>query len=277
MKLKIFVPFIVLFSVNTSSAQNLKSQFDLANNLFKENHFFDAITEYKRLIFFDSAKYYLADAYYKIGECYKAGTKFDDAIKYFSLAEINSIDVQKIFDCKIQIIRNNILRRTTDRALQLCEKTFNDERFNIKRDTVNYWRGWAYIFADDFESAALHFAKINHNHELKILCEQTDNAKLSVTFAKVISYILPGSGSIYSGNFFSGLLSLTWNVFAGYLTINSFLQNRIFDGFVSGELLWLRFYRGSIQNAEKFTIEKNLDISNKALRYLQNEYKGIKP
>ena len=152
-----------------------------------------------------------------------------------------------------------------------------DERFKKRAEEINYWRGWTYIFVDDWFSAARTFAKIDYNGELRKLCDQTAKDKVSVTFAKVISYILPGAGAIYSGKILSGIMSLAWNVAAGYWTINAFASDRVFDGLVVGELVWLRFYRGSIQNAEDFAVRKNIDISNKTLRYLQNEYKGLKP
>jgi hypothetical protein len=88
---------------------------------------------------------------------------------------------------------------------------------------------------------------------------------------------LPGSGQIYAGNYFSGFLSLAWNVAAGYFTINSFLANRAFDGIVIGELVWLRFYKGNVENAEKYAVQKNLEVSNKTLKFLQEEYRGLKP
>jgi hypothetical protein len=46
---------------------------------------------------------------------------------------------------------------------------------------------------------------------------------------------------------------------------------------MTGNFLWLRFYSGNLQNAEKFVHKRNLEISNSALRFLQNEYKGAKP
>jgi tetratricopeptide (TPR) repeat protein len=262
----------------TSQAQDkLISQKRYADRLFTNQQYFDAITEYKRLIFFDStySLHYQAD--FKIGECYKAGAKFDEAIKYFSKADQISQSDSASFDCKTQIIRTNILRKTTDRALQLLDELEKDDRFKRRIDEINYWRGWAYMFADDWYSAARIISKINYGHELRKLADQTDKDKVSVTFAKVISYILPGAGSIYSGQILSGLMSLAWNVAAGYWTINAFNSDRIFDGIAVGELVWLRFYRGSIQNAEEFAIQKNIDIANKSLRYLQNEYMGLKP
>ena len=269
--------FLITFVFSLKAQDHLSIQLDFANNLFNSKQYYDAITEYKRLQFFDSTKTFNYEINYKIGECYKVGAKYDDAVKYFSFAELNARTDDELFDSKTQIIRTNILRRTSDRALQLCDELEKDQRFSGKRDQMNYWRGWAFIFADKWDEAAKSFAKINSNHELKKLAEQTEKAKVSVTFAKVISYILPGAGAIYTGKFLSGLMSLGWNLLSGYWTVNSFVENRVFDGVVVAELVWLRFYRGAIQNAEELALEKNLEVSNKSLRYLQNEYKGIKP
>lgn len=260
------------------NAQNLLSiQNDYADNLFKTKQYFDSITEYKRLLFFDTNNEYAYNANLKIGKAYKAGAKLDEAIKYFVIAELNATAPKQKLDAKIEIIKTNILRRTTDRALQLLDELENDKSVTIEKDSLNYWRGWAYIFSDDWKKAGVYFSKINSYNELKLLCNKVENEKVSVTFAKVISYILPGAGQIYAGHLTSGLLSIGYNVLFGYLTINSFASDRIFDGAAVGLLLWLRFYRGNIQNAESFAIEKNIETSNTALRYLQNNYQGSKP
>ena len=33
----------------------------------------------------------------------------------------------------------------------------NDSGFNKNLEEVNYWRGWAYIFSDEWEKAAANF------------------------------------------------------------------------------------------------------------------------
>jgi len=273
---KISIMILIWFGVSFAQT-SLQNQFEHANLLFRNNNYFDAITEYKRLLFFPSDNNHAFDANYKIGLCYKAGAKFDDAIKYFSIAERNAETTEKIFLTKVESIRCNILRKTSERALQLCKELELEPRFSPKRNEIYFWRGWAYMFADDWESASDAFSEIDANNELKKLCDGVEEEKVSVTFAKVISYILPGAGQVYSGEILTGLMSFCWNLLAGYLTVNSFIAERAFDGVVTAELLWLRFYRGNVQNAEKFAEQKNSEVANRALRYLQNEYKGIKP
>ena len=269
---------IITFAVRVILPQaRLEDQLNKAKILFSQGEYFNSITELKRLVFFDNNRRYSYTANELIGECYKNGAKFSDALNYFTRAEIKAVTQEDIYKCRINIIRINILRRTTGRALSLLDTLEKDFRFSKKQKEINYWRGWAYIFADEWNKASNQFAKISSEHELMKLCDSIDNQKYSVIKAKLLSYFIPGAGQFYTGNYFSGILSLGWNLLWGYTTISAFQANRIFDGIMVGDLLWLRFYNGNNQNAEKFAIEKNLEISNGALLYLQRIYKGEKP
>lgn len=274
---KYFVLFGIFYLQTIYSQNSVETQLAWADKFFASNQYFDAITEYKRALFFDKQNEPTTRVNFKIAQCYKAGAHFDEAIKYFSFAEKDAANDSTTFSAKLEIIRCNILRKTTERALQLCDELEKDDRFASNKNEINYWRGWAFMFADDWESASKIFSENSADKELKLLCNQVIDAKVSVTFATVISYILPGAGQIYSGKILSGLMSLAWNLAAGYFTVNAFVANRAFDGIVIGELIWLRFYRGNIENAKNFAVEKNLEFSNKALKFLQNEYRGLKP
>jgi tetratricopeptide (TPR) repeat protein len=272
------VLILLLLPIFIVKPQNeIEDQFNRAEKLFSESKYFEAITEYKRYLFFDAAKTRNYEIFERIAECYKAGAHFEEAIKYYRLAEKETVDDEKLFLTKINLVRVNILRKTASQAFAILSEIESNEKYRFRKNEINYWRGWVYIFEDDWKNAALNFDKINPYHELKLISERTNRSKVSVTFAKVISYILPGLGLIYTGNFLQGLLSLSWNAASGYLTINSFAEKRVFDGIVTGELLFLRFYRGSVQAAEEEAVQKNINISNKTLTYLQKEYKGLKP
>ena len=272
-----FVLIFILTGLIKSLAQDsFKQQFDLAKKLYDEENYFDAVTEFKRLLFFDKSGDYDYEANMLIGNSYKQGAKFSDAIQHFSEAEMNARRNGEVFESKIEIIKINILRRTTDRALKLLENLEADKRFNSNHNEINYWRGWTYIFADDWQKASSSFALIDSTHFLKTLCDSVSNDLYNVTTAKALS-IIPGLGQFYTGEYVSGLISIGWNVLWGYLTVNAFSEDRVFDGVMVGTLLWYRFYNGNLQNAEKFAIRKNLEKTNAALTYLQNDYNGSKP
>ena len=274
---KYLIATILLISCASFAQNSFDAQFNIAKTLYSDENYFDTVTELKRLLFFDNNSKYNYKANLLIGKSYKQGAKFSDAIRYLTLAEINAENIDELYETRIEIIRINILRRTNRRAFKLLDSLEADERFTDWSDKIKYWRGWAYMFADDWVQAAQTFAEIDTNHILKRLAEEVDDDLYSVSFAKTISYIIPGAGQIYTGEYISGLLSLGWNVLWGYLTIKAFIAERIFDGIVIANFLWLRFYRGNLQNAENFAKEKNMVISNKALNYLQFGYDGLKP
>jgi hypothetical protein len=275
-KFRIIFVFVLIGIARIIAQDAFQEQFNAAKKLYDEENYFDAVTEFKRLLFFDKTGNYNFDANKLIGLSYKEGAKFSDAITYLSMSEMYATTEQQIFETKIEIIKINILRRTTARAIALLDDLKKDNRFKDKAVEINYWTGWAYIFSDEWKKASEFFALIDSNQILKTFCDSVGNDLYSVNLAKALS-IVPGMGQFYTGEYVSGLISIGWNVLWGYLTINAFLGDRVFDGFVIGTLLWWRFYYGNLQNAEKFATQKNIVKTNSALRYLQTKYNRSKP
>lgn len=273
-----YTALVLIVCTSTAKSQGvLEVQFNRAMIMYESGEYFDAVTEFKRLLFFDKKKKYAYSVNMLIGNCYKEGARFSDAIIYYTYAEMASKTDSGIFLARINIARANILRRTTKRAFTILKNLSSDPRFSKRSNEINYWRGWAFIFSDEWENAAEAFSKTDSNSALVNLCLKVHKEKFSPLFAEILSHLLPGSGQFYTGHFFSGVLSLGWNVLWGYVTINAFSANRIFDGFMVGNLLWFRFYRGNYENAEKFAEAKNLSITNRALHFLQYGFKGLKP
>lgn len=275
--IKKIIYLIILLSPAILPQDVIIRQFNYAQILYNEGKYFDAVTECKRLIFFDTNNQLDYKAYMLMGESYKMGDKFSESIICFTNATLNAKSENEIFNAKIEIVKANILRRTTDRALQILDKLQKAQRNSINISKINYWRGWTFIFSGDWEKASKAFSAIDSCKKLQELCSQVDKNMYSEVFSNLISHFIPGAGQIYTGNYLSGFLSLGWNILWGYVTINSFAAERIFDGLVQLNLLWLRFYNGNIQNAKKFAAEKNRKIENNALNYLQFQYSGLKP
>ena len=266
----------MIIGTNLLFAQNtFDIQFNYANKLFEDENYFEAVTEFKRLLFFDETQTYEFDANFLIGLSYKHGGMFSEALQYLSLAKLKSRSDEEFYTSSIEIIKINILRRTTFKAFSMLDSLAIDRRFKDKLIEINYWKGWTYIFSDDWVKASGTFTKINQN-QMAVLCDSINNNLYNPQLAKYLS-IIPGAGQFYTGEYVSGLLSIGWNVLWGYLTIDAFIDDRVLDGVLIGSLLWWRFYSGNIQNAEKFAVEKNLHITNSALLYLQNNYSGDKP
>ncbi len=281
MKQTIKILTVIIFAYAGTSeifAQNeLEMQKIYADSLFEAGNYFDAITEYKRLLFFDGRKMYGFYGNFMIGLAYKYGGFYENSIKHFKLAESFSPMPSEKYRILEQIARVNILRGTTEVALEILNNLERELTDLQLKNRIRYWKGWAFMFSDDWENALKEFNKINSGKELAKICNDVINRKYSVTFARLISYILPGAGQFYTGHYISGLMSLGMNVLWGYFTVQAFIADRVFDGIVIGNLLWFRFYRGNYQNAEKFARQKNIKIANEALKKIQIEYKGEKP
>ena len=274
---KKIILLLVLFMINGFAQNSLHEQFDLAKSLFNKEKYFDAITELKRLNYFDKENLYSYEANMMIGLSYKSGAKLDEAIKYFTLSEIDAQNSENFYSAKILNARTNILRRTTQQADRILNSLLSDSTYFQKATEIKYWLGWNYMFADQWQKAYETFLENNLDTALANICQSVVNDSYNENFAKYSSYLIPGFGQFYTGEYISGLLSLGWNILFGYLTINSFIEERVFDGIMIANFLWMRFYSGNTQNAEKFAKEKNIGIINNALDRIQYDFKGKKP
>jgi TM2 domain-containing membrane protein YozV len=256
------------------SGDALELQKRYADSLFNAENYYQAITEYKRLAFFDYAKKYAYDINYKIALAYKEGGFYDNAKSYFKRAVECAENIEQKEKAQIEAVKNFILARKTDDALNYLDEL---ESAGEDESEINYWRGWAHLFAGRLNLSARYFYLADKNQTLARQVDTYADSLYSVSNVKLLSYIIPGAGQIYVGEYFSGLMSFAWNALWIYVTANAFADGRIIEGFLVGDLLWLRFYRGNIQNAERFANEKNVKLLNRLLGNLQRNYRGEKP
>ncbi|RMD49155.1 MAG: hypothetical protein D6830_05465 [Ignavibacteria bacterium] len=268
---------ILILSLSTSSAQEgLDKLMNIADSVYASGNYFDAITEYKRVQFFDTSGKYSFKTNLQIANCYKKGMKLSHAKKYFAEALQFANGKDEIFKVEIELVKSKILERNFNSAKEQIRR-MEKKYFSVeKKNELKYWMGWNFMFAGEWKAAADIFNEIGEE-QLAQICKETNEKEYDVQTAKLLSYFIPGAGQFYTGEYLSGLMSLAWNAVWGYVTINAFTAERIFDGIVVGNLLWFRFYRGNFQNAEKFAVEKNIEIYNNAYKYLNEKYKGKKP
>ena len=82
----LFVLIFILIGLTKAFPQDsFQQQFDFAKKLYGEEKYFDAVTEFKRLLFFDETGNFSYEANQFIGLSYKEGAKFSDAIQHFSV------------------------------------------------------------------------------------------------------------------------------------------------------------------------------------------------
>lgn len=277
MQIKILISFVLFISAFIKPQSDLQRQFEYAEKLQTEENYFDAVTEYNRLVLFDTLELFTYKAYSSIAMCYYQGAKYSEAIDYLSKALTITTDKKEKFSTSIEVVKCNLLRRTPASALRILDELAGSGQYTGNIAEINYWRGWYFIFMDEWASASNAFGISDSNSSLKKFCLDVENKKYHVSFVKLISAIVPGSGQIYTGEYLNGILSLGWNVLFTYLIIDAIRSKRELDAILIGNLLWLRFYNGNLQTAERFANDQNRIITNEALRYLQKDFQGEKP
>ena len=147
--IKIIAIYIIclIWIIPVSAQFNLDDQFNYAKNLYEQEKYYEAVTELKRLVYFDESGIYNYEANTLIADSYKQGAKFSDAIRHLTLAEINAETDEQFFYTQVEKARLNILRRTSGNAIEIIDKLKTDKRFSSNIDELNYWKGWAYIFS----------------------------------------------------------------------------------------------------------------------------------
>lgn len=289
MKLIFALSFILISYFNSAAQVSLDTalvtQYSYAKGLYVQEKYFDAVMEFKRLLFFDKKGKYSYESNLLIAKSYANGGFYKNAEEHFYLASAFSKLPRQLFDVKLEQLKMFLLSRNEQKALDVLSEISSRKEFLNFNSEIIYWGGFTNLFFGRAEAAKLYFYQIEdkdseyftHSQILIQVCDSVMQNQKSIRTAKILSYALPGAGQVYLGEYFSGLLSFAWNAAGLYLTIDAFSSKRDFDGVMLLSLLWYRFYFGNIENTENFAKNFNTKVLNKWLNYLQFEYKGPKP
>ena len=263
----------------------------LADGLSKQGKYDEAITEYKRFIFFNPDYADNAQVFYKTGLAYRAEHNWYyalDAIKTsITLTHDPEIANERRFSlattllasgnhslARLELIR--ILDSTKDSSLSrkalyfsgiasvytfdwgATARYFNDFYSDSGKDDV------VSPFSDDNSLSPFRKGKIMGISKVKEL-----NATLmkksykSTTTAKILSIIIPGTGQVYAGNWRDGLNAFILNgVIIGF-TANSIYKKDYKDALLIASLLLYRYYIGNIYHAEMDVEKHNENVDRR--------------
>lgn len=252
---------------------------EIAEKFFNSENYYDAITEYRRYIFFNSEKKddSISYTHYKIGLAYRNQGKWDESLNALRRS-IQTANTEHIRD-----------ERKIDLAVVLvaCGNYSAAEFYLIKvemfsnipelRQKAAFFRGVSAIYSFKWEQARNAFKIYFNNHperkyaelgkKLDFLLDKAQNLKYkSPKLAKILSTILPGSGQIYSGDWCNGINALAVNTATGYLLVNDLIKRRYLDAIFNSLFLFERFYRGNRYHAEESSKKYNKNINQKLIK-----------
>lgn len=270
-----FLLFLTLSKLINGQENDFAVQLGYADSLLKAEKFLEAYLEAERLRFFDTTNRYGFESNMIRGFALRATGRYPEAKVAFEMAAVAGRNRDESFSAEQEILRLLILERKykkVDERIAVLEKVFPE-----KKTVFDHWRGWRFAFAGNWKEARRHFENSDSSAFLTALCDSAEERSLSLTKGLLLSVLIPGAGQAYAGEYINGALSLGWVAFGVYLVVDALKAERFFDALIEANFVLFRFYRGNISNTIDYINRRNLEIKNENLRFLQFNYRGLKP
>jgi tetratricopeptide (TPR) repeat protein len=280
----IFLNILLCLFLNISSAKPGDSLINLADSLYNDGFYDEAITEYYRFLFFNRGNEdssgicsKMAFAYANLGEWEKAIAAVDKSIRQ---ALDDSIREQRILDKAVIELAADGETNLKSMIKQIYSST---PYANIKcragmilllTAVLNHnWQSAFVIYQALPDSSRFDSEEL----EMVLLETRKTNYKSS-TAAILLSAIIPGAGQVYTGKWLAGLNALALNAGLGYLTADDLLAGNHGTGIFLFLFLFQRYYAGNIYQANSQAVEHNEAIDKnfeqEILRLLRNSNSG---
>lgn len=256
-----------------------EGSFDLAEVHFRNGQYDRAITEYKRHLYFFPEDPRRGLTTYKIGLAYLNQERWSEARLQLGAVSGMKTTEELQYRSRLRIAQSYLDQNQLEMgqwALRHLLTAPLIEKDEIRRTTVQYWLGVSSLRQGRWIEAEGLFqglwgrspGSILHHPARRLSQAAREGFRLprrSPTLAAGLSSVLPGSGQVYCGHLWNGMLSLALNACAGYLTVDAFRDGRRLDGTLLASLLWWRFYSGGRQNAARYAREYNQRVQEQHL------------
>lgn len=251
---KIITTCIVLVLFITIAAEAA----ELGDYYLEKELYFDAVTEYKRTLFFDQSGH--RDQYlYKIADaCYQAGQK---QLAEEPLIEAITNEESSIFDqdC-IKLLALIHWDHYDYDAMRGALGLLATRLDSIRRDRINYISAWSYIYQADWDNGIEQLRAV-HFTDVKSLINDIENVssvpQKSKSLASLMSNIIPGSGQLYAGDHQNALFSFLLVGSVEYSIIRNIIDKAYFIAAVKYLFLFSRYSQGGLKN-----LARKIDVDN---------------
>ena len=241
---------------------------DLGDFFFNLGDFSQAITEYRRFLFFNPDASESAEISYKIGLAYRSDQLWNQAIQSMNSASQRTKDLE--FRSKIQIdlavtyLTSNQPNLALLKLINVLSQPISSQLYKH----ALFLKGIAEIYLFNWEEARstfkTYFGDTSRFHQINVIISQAiKSPRKSGSVAKTLSTILPGSGQIYASNWTDGFNALVLSGLFGYTSFSVARSGNYRDASFLTLFLWIRYYLGNRNNAEKTAhqINRNQDLA----------------
>ncbi len=225
----------------------------IADDLADQKLYDDAITEYKRFIFFNPNSSQTAEVFYKIGLCYRSNGEIHNAIEALNKSVFLYGNSDLANEKRLTLATTLIASGNHNLARLELTRIINSTNDELLLKKALYFSGIDAIYIRDWRSVQEYFSKFYQKEEdmdkINTIIKSTEKSYKSPIKARILSAIVPGIGQIYSGNWKDGLNAFILNgVIIGGIAYNVNKKDYA-NALMVAYLFLFRYYNGNIYHA----------------------------
>ncbi len=235
---------------------------NLADHFFSEGNYREAITEYKRNLFYidKSEEKWLTMC--KIASSYLFLEDKTNTIIYINKAKDFSTNDSLSDEIKLFQANSYLFFKDYQLANLLLYRLVNFSKYSVIINKAKKIIILKFILAHEWDELNdfLEKNKIASSVDdvKKIIADEKEKT-LIPSWAGTLSTFFPGLGQFYAGDVENGLNAVLLNGFLLYSVLNSFIIKDLVDC-ITWSMLLYRYYVGNIEKAEKIVEKENLQL-----------------
>ncbi|MBN2212990.1 MAG: hypothetical protein JW723_01995 [Bacteroidales bacterium] len=262
-KLSVTISNLIIIALCTCNAQNIEKTLDFASRQFNTGNIKEAISLYRRVLYFDSLNIYSYEVAGNLAACYISENDYNKARAFSkmagNLAPADSLRTELIFQVAYLYLLENNYNYALIELFGI--NVPSSDYFLLKR---NFYLGVAYFQKTDYQKSIDHFLKCTDStndaqrEALNYILEEINhiNKRYNPKTARVLSMILPGLGQLYCGEYKGAVNSLLLISGLAFLYINTIYHYSFIDASIAILPWFQRYHQGGYQNAGKAAIIK---------------------
>ena len=277
----ITVGLLVLVGTPVACAQEEeeKTLLGFADYLFEKGHYYQAVTEYERFIYFNPHHPSVSHARLKIAYCYKKGEQYERAIELFRnlVDEYRGEEVGK--EAAYQVGECYSARGDDEVAVIEFKNFIADYPHHPLAEKARWEMAWAYISLEDYPSARQQLLLFEAQSIYRAPSQELSDALTelphlshkSPLVAGLLAAVIPGAGHFYMGRKKQALFSFITNALLFYGTYEAFGRELYTaGGFLS--FFSLNYYSGNIFGALNEAHKFNRGVREEYLKGYRKKY-----
>jgi tetratricopeptide (TPR) repeat protein len=264
--------FMLIAVISAESALAGDLALDLASAFRQDGQMTEAITEYKRYIYFSSSNQEHDQVYYAMGRTYTSIREWDDALNSFR---------RSLRHARNDTIRDQI--SISIAATEICAGNHSGAQVQLLRvmyfgsSSIAQYRsrillGVSQLYESEYDKARETILQgCDGTDYMGAVATSLESGWKSPQLSKWMSTLLPGVGQIYSGSWLNGVGALAVNALTGLLLYHGVSNDEWLETGTFYLPLWWRYYSGNRYNAERLARAHNSDLARERAALLLNE------